>query len=444
VLSVFFRNIEVVGEDSFPASGPVIVVANHYNSLIDGVLVTSFLPRISRLLAASSVWDYTPLRPLLSAAGVIRVFRRSEVGVKAARRHGTLSNTWDLLRDGGVLAIFPEGVSHNQPYLKSIKSGAARIALDSEEAYGPLGVTLVPVGLVFDSKARFRSRALVQIGEPITFAPIAQAYPSGDRPARRAMIRELTHKIEAGLQAVTPNFASWEDAHLIGRAADLWDQQDPVVPFKLPLSVTFERRRAFARGYDWMNTHYPEKTQSLRNKLSEYDELLSTAGLRDEQVGASYQAASVLGFAGRTLFSLIIRLPLSAIGTVLNWAPFQLSGLFARGRDRDKKATWSLFSSLILFPLFWLVQAMAYGELATLWLGQPLGGFIFFTVLLASPVTGLVSVKFYDHLRRLLHELRAWFVLKTQKALARQLSETRREVLEQLTEIVSIHEKEAT
>ena len=63
VLSVFYREIEVIGLENFPKSGAAIVVGNHNNSLIDAVVIASILPRMPRFLAASTVWDYKPIAP---------------------------------------------------------------------------------------------------------------------------------------------------------------------------------------------------------------------------------------------------------------------------------------------------------------------------------------------------------------------------------------------
>ena len=87
VLSVFFRRIEVVGAERFPAEGPVVVVANHFNSIVDGALITTYLPRMPRLLAASIVWRSKSLVPLLDAAGVIPVIRQQDAGVDLRGGH---------------------------------------------------------------------------------------------------------------------------------------------------------------------------------------------------------------------------------------------------------------------------------------------------------------------------------------------------------------------
>ncbi|MCA0872306.1 lysophospholipid acyltransferase family protein [Seohaeicola saemankumensis] len=189
VLSVFFRDVVVIGADRFPAGGPVIVVSNHLNSLIDGVALTAALPRMPRMLAASIIWDNAPLRPLLAAAGVIPVFRLQDVGPGNTRHRDTFEQTWELLAGGGVLSLFPEGASHNEPHLLPMKSGAARIALETGKQRGPLDIRIVPVGLFYEAKTVFRSRALVEIGDQLDIGPDLDRYRDGDAAARQQSVR---------------------------------------------------------------------------------------------------------------------------------------------------------------------------------------------------------------------------------------------------------------
>ena len=91
--------------------------------------------------------------------------------------------------------------------------------LEAEDNRGPLGVAVVPVGLIFDAKGKFRSRALVQIGDPVDTAAILETYLNGDHQTRREAVRELTTSIDDGLGDVTLKYDSWEEARLIARAA---------------------------------------------------------------------------------------------------------------------------------------------------------------------------------------------------------------------------------
>lgn len=440
ILSAFFRNVEIVGESAFPKSGPVIVVSNHLNGLMDGVILTACLPRAPRLLAASSIWQIKILLPLLSAGGVIPVFRPSEVSDASAQNEGTFSRVHEFMKSGGVLAMFPEGVSHSEASLRRLKTGAARIALNAGNLHYSVEIRIVPVGLIFDSKAKFRSRLLIQIGKPIDTQNSLKAYSAGNDAVRIECVRQLTQQITLGLAEVTPNYETWEEARLVGRAADLWVQPQPDLPTKPMLSSSFETRRAFAAGYSELQKRYPERLAMFRSDLAQYDALLLAAGLRDEHVGARYQFNAVIEFVLKTIVTLAIRLPVAAIGILLNFAPYFVSKLIGRFQMLDKKATWSVFSSIVLFPGFWVAEAIAAGILASVWWDR--GWQAGLAVLVAAPITGQLSLVFFDVFRRLANETRAWLKLRFQRKLNHKLVLARGELQKELAELVALSEAE--
>jgi hypothetical protein len=86
-------------------------------------------------------------------------------GVDTSKNLEMFARCHEVLRDGGRIALFPEGISHDEPRLQPLRTGAARIALESERRFGPLGVRIVPIGLLFDERGTFRTRTLVVVGE---------------------------------------------------------------------------------------------------------------------------------------------------------------------------------------------------------------------------------------------------------------------------------------
>ena len=212
LLAGFFRSLEVEGIERVPPGGPLIVVANHVNGLIDPMLVLGTLPLFPRFLGKSTLWDIPALRPFLAWARVIPVYRRQDAGVDMARNREAFAAGRRVLAEGGVISLFPEGKSHNQPGLTTLKTGAARLALEAEmeAAMGaaapsgpPLDVRILPVGLSFDAKERFRSRALVEIGEP--FAALGGG---GDRARRAARPRWAAARTGAAAAAGEPAAAA--------------------------------------------------------------------------------------------------------------------------------------------------------------------------------------------------------------------------------------------
>ena len=190
LVRIFFRAVEVTGLERVPSAGPIVFVANHGNSLIDPFVLVAVLPRYPRFLAKSTLWSNPAVRPLLELGGVVPVYRQQDQ-VDTSRNRETFARCHDELARGGAVALFPEGISHDEPALQPMRTGAARIALEAERGRGPLGVGIVPVGLTFDAKALFRSRALVNVGAPIDLAPELARHDADPTGAVRALTERI-------------------------------------------------------------------------------------------------------------------------------------------------------------------------------------------------------------------------------------------------------------
>lgn len=199
VLGVFFREVRVEGAERIPRGVPLVPIANHVNNLVDPMLVLAFLGLRPRFLAKHTLWGHPVVAPLLILAGALPVYRRQDaVGARAAGNLATFGRCSETLAVGATIALFPEGKSHNHPTTLPLKTGAARIALGAENAYGPLGLRILPVGLVYDAKGTFLSRVRVVVGEPID--PWNQVALYREDPHRA--VRDLTRRMATALAGV--------------------------------------------------------------------------------------------------------------------------------------------------------------------------------------------------------------------------------------------------
>jgi len=445
VLGIFFRSIETVGAENAPADGPLIVVANHANGLIDPMLVLATLPVVPRFLAKSTLWGNPLLRPFLSWAKVIPVYRRQDAGVDTSKNSETFAACRRVLGEGGVVALFPEGQSHDEPSLTPIKTGTARIALETEMEHGAVGVRILPIGLTFDAKDRFRSRVLVTVGEPFSARQAAgpEAPATGEGigdGAPPAAVRALTDAIDAALESVTLNHDTWDEARLVRRAAEIHTRDDLDLPTRGRLAEGAEVERAFAAGYRTLQASHPQAVARVAEAVRLYDRLLATAGLRDRHVAARYHPARVAGFAGRSLATLLVRLPLAVVGGLANVVPFHLTRIVADliARERDQFASWKVFPALALYPLTWIAEASVAGW----WVGREAGAWagwaVALLVLLLAPLTGWVALRFRDHASRLVLEARAFLVLRRRKRFAEELRAERQDVRRRVEELVEL------
>ena len=191
-LWTFYRRIEVVGIDKMAAEGPVIMVANHPNSLVDPASLLLNSPRPVSFLAKSTLFDMGLIGPLVRAFDSIPVYRKIDKGVDTSKNQETFATARRVLEGGGVLALFPEGVSHDEPKLLPLKTGAARIALGVAGDSGR--VQVLPVGLVFTHKGRFRSDLILRVGDPIAVQGSPDQLDEQGQPQREP-VQQLTQAL---------------------------------------------------------------------------------------------------------------------------------------------------------------------------------------------------------------------------------------------------------
>ena len=413
LMRLYFGSIEVEGLDRFPRGAPVLIVANHHNAILDQMLLLGWLPVHARFLAASSLWKDPVMKHFVKLAGVLPVQRKQDnVPSDNAKMFSAVRD--ELVR-GGAVGLFPEGETHDAPHLLEPKTGAARMALDAVTAGGAAALRIVPVGLHYEHKDEFRSRALVSIGVPLDPSPEAAR---ADQPQA---VRDLTARIGEALRATGPDFTSWDEVRLMSLVSSIFSAPRLEVPEGSTLADLTATERAFVSGYRALKEKQPERIAKVERDVRSYGRLLELARLRDRQVASSYPVFRVLGFAVRCLLALLVGLPLALVGLVTSGLPYWICGRLARRPpDRDEVSTYKLFAGLVFYPAFWAV------EVALAWMF--LGGRMAAAAALALPLTAWVALGVTEVWESFFGEARAWLLLHTRASLASHLK-VRREAL---------------
>ena len=197
LVRLFYRTIALSGREHVPARGPVLVVANHPNGLADPVVLRLALGRAIAFLAKSTFFEHGIARLAMEAFGAIPIHRPRD-GRPTADNDETFARCRRRLAEGGWVALFPEGTTHSEPGLKPLKTGAARIALGALAEHTS-GLTVLPVGLLYEDKERFRSGVAVSVGTPLDLTRHLADYAREPRGA----VERVTAEIEAALRRVT-------------------------------------------------------------------------------------------------------------------------------------------------------------------------------------------------------------------------------------------------
>jgi 1-acyl-sn-glycerol-3-phosphate acyltransferase len=180
--------------ERIPASGPVLLVANHV-SVLDPIACGRLVfdnGRTPRFLAKDSLFT-GPLGTLMRAAGQIPVARHS------THASGSVSAAQVELAAGNLIVIYPEGSVTRDPdwWPMQGRTGVARLALTTDAVVLPVaqwGPQRVHDYHTKKLHLRLRTPADYLVGEPIDLAELRAEVRAG-RPLSADLLRSTTDLI---------------------------------------------------------------------------------------------------------------------------------------------------------------------------------------------------------------------------------------------------------
>jgi 1-acyl-sn-glycerol-3-phosphate acyltransferase len=378
-LGAFFRRVDVDGLERVPISGPTLLVANHSNAFVDGLLVMTRVPRPVSLTAKSTLRKNPLLRPLIAGMRVVELHRAGDEGADTGRNVDALAECRRRLAEGGAVCIFPEGISHSDAGMRPFKTGAARVALDFVKENPGVPLAVVPVGLHYDAKERFRSAAGMVFGEPFDAAEWRARNPT-------AHPRALTDEIEARIRALTANYAEEREAMLVTRATELLEMAGapaPAIHRDDPADVAARVRtiHRLQAGRAWLSAGRGAELAALEAGVDRFFRKLRHLGISVRELFLPMSPGRAAFFVVREVETLVVGAPLALWGALNHALPYGiLRALVGKiSTDRDHFASNAVFLALPVVPLCYLAQTAVVAALAGGWaaalyaLSLPLG-----------------------------------------------------------------------
>lgn len=407
-LGLFYR-WHVEGPE-IPARGPVVVVANHLNGLIDPVAVLRLTDRPLRLLAKAPLFKMPVLGAVVRGMGCLPVYRKQDDATQMGGNDATFEAAHAALLQGDGICLFPEGKSHSEPSLEPLKTGAARIALGARERQAAdVGepVRIVPVGFAWRDRGIFRSDAAAVVGEPIV---VPHPQGSGALDARA-----LTEAIDKGLRAVTLNLESWDLLPLLATCEAVWLAERG--------EAAGERR--IAEAFRALREQSPESIEPLRRQLSRFARALARTQLTVpelDRVGSARAAR----FAVAELARWLLLGPLAVVGTLAWRLPYVLPRFVVRllKVEGDLEATGKVLLGLLLWPAWFAGLTVLGAELGGLWGALLLGP--------GTTAAALLALLFFEDEAARFADVRAWLLLRGNERFRTRMLERRRALADAL------------
>ena len=194
----YFKRLTVQGLENIPSKGPLIYAINHQNSLLDAFVCHAASRRNPYFLTRADAFKNKSIDKFLRGIKMLPIYRTRDGPESIAKNEQIFEATKDILTDGGVVAIFPEGSHCLTHRIRPLKKGIARMAFMTEAAADfNLNLQIIPIGISYESYFSTKGRALVSYGKPIRVADYKQTFLKNETEAYNKLLSELSSKMKS-------------------------------------------------------------------------------------------------------------------------------------------------------------------------------------------------------------------------------------------------------
>jgi 1-acyl-sn-glycerol-3-phosphate acyltransferase len=418
----FYSRVDAEGLEKIPA-GPVLLAVNHPNALVDSLVVAWVCPRRIRFTGNAQIFKNPIQGAFLRAAGAVPLIRKKDIAevhsaADAWRNKQAFDELTNALRGGSAVMIFPEGITGDHPSLAPLRTGTARIALQARDA-GVRSLAIVPVGLTFERKDTPRSRAFVQVGDPIDIETWPRSSDDSD-------VRMLTDELERRMRAVTLNYESLDAAAqtraLASQLARLIRGTHTTPEVWQPFAPLADQV-AIARRIEELRTRLgvaPDpvrhRVDTLLQRLSGFREALARDRVMIEDLEISLGVPEGTWFVVRELPVALVAGPFALWGWLNHLIPFNVAQVLAL-RDVESgadPAMRTILNGIGLALLFYVLQG---GVVVAVWGWLPAALY-----LVSLPIAADVNFYLRARLTRVVRRARAYLRFRGDRELRATLT----------------------
>ncbi|MSU57507.1 MAG: hypothetical protein EXS35_04895 [Pedosphaera sp.] len=356
ILRLYYPRIEVEGRERVPRTGAVLFVANHPNSLVDPAVIGYAAQRPVHFFAKAPLFDVPVFGALMSALGMVPAYRGQDDKASVRKNLETLDAGAAYLKRGEAVGIFPEGKSHDREGVEQVRTGAARIAASA--AHGGADFVIVPLGLNYERKERFRSSVWVRVGEPLDAGKIFREHAGEERKA----MRQLTEEMDLRLKQLVVHLA--ED-----RWQPMLDELESLLPAgeeeaRDPIAALRQRKR-LADAINYFLTTDRPRAEEMTAAIERHRGELAAVGLTMDSPSVRLNGARLAWkLTKETLWLLPGLLPAMA-GTLHHLVPFLVTRGLVRLVKYPGRTTIAQNRLMIGLPIYGIWYAAVWWWIAT-------------------------------------------------------------------------------
>ncbi len=183
-LLIFCRKIIFTNRNILKEKGPLLLACNHPNSFFDALLLGAFFKHPIHFLARGDAFKHPVAKKLLTALNAIPIYRLKEGKEYLALNDNTFDRCLQILKQGGIVLIFTEGLCINQWEIRPLKKGSARIAISAWKSPSvSKQFRILPVSFNYSSFTHFSKNVIIEAGKPILKQHLPEIYNEAEQIA---------------------------------------------------------------------------------------------------------------------------------------------------------------------------------------------------------------------------------------------------------------------
>jgi len=343
-IRLFYRKIEIQGEENLPLEGPVLLAPNHQNAFMDALLPATLCPRVIHFLVRADVFKSNIARTFFESLYMMPVYRQRDGIQNLAKNEETFEKCYEILRSSKVLLLFPEATHQGARKLRPLSKGFSRILFGALEGHEDLDIQVVPYGLNYSNYSDSQSTVLVSYGKPISVQAYRDQYMESKPKAMNLLKDDLFEAL------------SKEIIHVEGKAAmsAFNIELNRILPFIVKSDGT--EKAPFFKSRE-VALEKLEEGSSYFRRLWVYD-----AEMKKRKLKAPLFYLENKGIATNLMNSLflIILSPLYLLAWLIHFPSVFLVKYFLKKFIKDPQfhSSLKLVGMMVLFPLLGLTGAL--------------------------------------------------------------------------------------
>jgi len=432
---LFFGRVVVSNSHKIPSNGPLLFVANHRNMILDAGMVRYSCRRELYYLAKHTLFTNKIIGWFFRQANGVPIYRRQDDPSMVSKNKDSFEEIYKLFEGGKCLNVFPEGISIASSSLLKIKTGAARMAINTEmKNTFRLNLKIIPVGINYSNPSRFKSEVFIQYGDPICVSKYKRIIEDDFNIA----VTELTKHIEQSLLELTTNltFIDLEDTISYLKVIYKNDllHRDTIAQSDLD---DFKISKDMIDAVEWYLNSKPNVTESYISMISRYMRFLERLKLDDRLIISKKDNKPKL-LPRKPLRALwfLIQFPIYLYGLINNFVPYNISIAEVYNKDIDEVeiAQYKFFIGLFVFSIFYVFQTFL-----VFYFSQSLNWTIIYIISLIP--SGNFALNYHNTIITYLQEFRMFRIFVKRSDIINELREQRLKIIGFIQTAISDFEK---